>query len=201
MYFAGVENNGCTSLIISLLKKNKFRKVAVIAHDIESSMQLGEYCKMIDCYPVKPCCARPRMLSFRMDKLLEKNEVDCVITEPPGISTETAAPILNRLYVFRKEIELSPLVTLVDWEYVLNNEIVKDNLKGLSLFNQIYESDIIVVHKSDLIDEEQRKIISARILKINQDCDVIFTSSVTDENIELLSEKLLTGKYRRPLVN
>lgn len=201
IYFAGIEKLGCTSLIISILKKKKLKNVGVIAHNLASSMELSDYCKTIDAYPVKPCCARPRMLSFRMDKLLENNNLECVITEPPGISTETAAPILNQMFAFRKEIQISPLTTLVDWNYILENEIEKTSLKGLSLYNQINESDIVVAHKSDLIDKEKRKIIIERIRKINPVCKIFFTSSVTDENINALLEELLSGKYARPLNN
>lgn len=199
IYIAGTEGSGITSLVKAVLEKKRFGKVGVIAHNIQSGMCLDGYCDIAESYSIKPCCARPRMLEFRMERMLEKIEVDTIITEPPGLSRETAAPILNRIYAMDKSKSLAPLTTVVDGDYVLKNGIDKNNLVGLSLHNQINESDCVVIHKSDLFDKDARERITTEISKINTECDILFTSSVTGENIDAFTDVLCNKNYRRPL--
>lgn len=200
VYLAGTEKSGITSLLKSLLDTKKFGRTGVIAHNIQSGMELDGHCDVVESYSIKPCCARPRMLEFRMERMLEKAEVDTIFTEPPGMSKETAAPILNRLYAMRKEITIAPLTTVVDGRFILDKGIDRNTLDGLSLYNQINESDIVVMHKADLFSKDEWKQIMTQITSINDDCDVLFTSSVTGENIKNLAALLLCKDYHRPLV-
>jgi len=200
VYLAGTEKSGITSLLKALLDTKRFGKTGVIAHNIQSGMELEGHCDVVESYSIKPCCARPRMLEFRMERMLEKTEVDTIFTEPPGMSKETAAPILNRLYALRKDITIAPLVTVVDGRYILDNGIDRNTLDGLSLYNQINESDIVVMHKLDTFDKEECKQIMSQITSINGDCDVLFTSSVNGENINNLAALILHKDYHRPLV-
>lgn len=200
VYLAGTEKSGITSLLRSMLDTKKFGRTGVIAHNIQSGMELEGHCDVVESYSIKPCCARPRMLEFRMERMLEKTEVDTIFTEPPGMSKETAAPILNRLYALRKEITIAPLTTVVDGRNILDKGVDKNNLDGLSLFNQINESDIIVIHKSDLFSPEEREKIRSQISGINDECEIVFTSSETGKNIDALTDLLLGKAYHRPLV-
>jgi G3E family GTPase len=203
IYIAGMEGVGKTSLIVSMLAGRDTSKIGAMANNDLSRKMLSEYCKANDCYPLRTPCARPRQLSFRMWKLVDANNLDIVISEPPGICRETAAPILNRLFAFEREkVDIAPLITVVDGSMLKAGVPSKDTTNELLLFNQIFESDIVVVHKSDLFDEYARSSIASTVSKINSDAETIFTSSRTGDGVATVAEAAFSDrKYQRPLVN
>jgi Ni2+-binding GTPase involved in maturation of urease and hydrogenase len=199
---AGLSGSGKTQLIYSLLKNINTDHIGIIVNNVQSEKELKKICNIIDNFPVKTPCARPRQYRYRIEKMLDENDLDLIITEPPGFCSETSAPVLNPLIIFKKDsIDVGPLITIVDYISIPTEGISKNITDGLKLFNLIFESDCIIVRKNGSLSKEQKEQTSFEITQINPDAKILFISS-TDNNIKLISDKIFSDeKYLRPLVN
>jgi len=199
---AGLYGSGKTGLIGSLLDGIDTDMIGVIVNDQRSEKELKGLCKTIDNFPMKTPCARPRQYRYRIEKMLDENDLSLIITEPPGLCSETSAPVLNPIVMFKKDsITVGPLITVVDYTDIPPEGIDKNITDGLKLFNLIFESDCIIVQKKEDLSEEEKERISSEIEKINPDTDIIFHSD-NEKNIESIKRKVFSDeRYSRPLTN
>lgn len=200
---AGASGTGKTTLIVSILRNVDTERIGVITNNLRSEELLDGICTTRDYFPIKSPCARPRQFSFRLDRMLESGDLDLILTEPPGSCTDTAAPMLNPLTVFRKDaVQLGPLIVLVDGRTLLEKKISSDDTEGLKLLRQIDESDCIVIQKSDLYSDAERNSISLSVRDINPDCMILFVSVLENEGVDAVSDIVFSNdRYQRPLVN
>jgi GTP-binding protein len=74
---------------------------------------------------------------------------------------------------------------IADEYKVLKNELKKYNPELL------YKERILAITKSDLIDAElQKMLIKAFKEEVDEEIDVLFISSVTNKNLDVLKDKL-----------
>ena len=201
IHFAGMPGSGKTQIIKSsgVLSSG----CAVILNNDGSSSLLDGMCGHIDVFPFKAPCARVRQYQFRIDLILDKFEPAVMVTEPPGNCMEVSSPMINSLYVSKKDvIDFAPLFSVIDGATILTTGASKRTTDGLRVFNMIDESDVVVVSKSDLLNDDERSRISELIVSLNEDATVVFTSVVTGEGLDTIKELALGDReYYRPLVN
>ena len=111
--------------------------------------------------------------------------------------------MINSLYVSKKDvIDFAPLFSVIDGATILTTGASKRTTDGLRVFNMIDESDVVVVSKSDLLNDDERSRISELVVSLNEDATVVFTSVVTGEGLDTIKELALGDReYYRPLVN
>ena len=111
--------------------------------------------------------------------------------------------MLNAIYATERDrFDIGPLITVIDGQNILSNRASKRSTDGLRTFNMIDESDVVLVSKSDLIDDADRDVIMGIVESINEDARVIFTSTVTGEGIDSVKDIVLGDSvYSRPLFN
>jgi len=199
---AGLSGSGKTQLIYSLLYNVDTNRIGLIVNNVQSKNELKIICNTIDNFPVKTPCARPRQYKYRIEKMLNENDLDLIITEPPGLCSETSAPVLNPLVIFKKDsVDVGPLITIIDYNSISTEGINKNITDGLKLYNLIFESDCIVIRKSGPLSEEQKEKTSFEITKINSDAEILFVSS-TNDDVKSIRDKVFSNeKYLRPLIN
>ena len=201
IHFAGMPGSGKTQIIKSsgVLSSD----CAVILNNDGSSSLLDGMCGHIDVFPFKSPCARVRQYQFRIDMILDKFEPEVIVTEPPGNCMEVSSPMINSLYVSKKDvIDFAPLFSVIDGATILTTGASKRTTDGLRVFNMIDESDVVVVSKSDLLNGDERSRISELVVSLNEDATVVFTSVVTGEGLDIIRNLALGDrKYYRPLVN
>lgn len=201
IHFAGMPGSGKTQIIKSsgVLSSG----CAVILNNDGSSSLLDGMCGHIDVFPFKSPCARVRQYQFRIDLILDKFEPAVMVTEPPGNCMEVSSPMINSLYVSKKDvIDFAPLFSVIDGATILTTGASKRTTDGLRVFNMIDESDVVVVSKSDLLNDDERSRISELVASLNEDATVVFTSVVTGEGLDTIKELALGDReYYRPLVN
>lgn len=191
---AGMPGSGKTTLMRRILEIIDSSRVGVIANNPESEDALKCVCGRTDCFPFRSPCARAKQFSSRVDSM---DGVDLLICEPPGSCLETSAPMINPLYVTRKDIRIAPLVTVVDGRGIRDG-IPRSTTAGLKTWNMIFESDCVAISFSDELDSEGRTAVAKHVLEVNPDAEVVFAS----DGIERISAIVSTdGSYRRPLVN
>jgi hypothetical protein len=201
IHFAGMPGSGKTQIIKSsgVLSSD----CAVILNNDGSSSLIDGMCGHIDVFPFKSPCARVRQYQFRIDLILDKFEPAVMVTEPPGNCMEVSSPMINSLYVSKKDvIDFAPLFSVIDGATILTTGASKRTTDGLRVFNMIDESDAVVVSKSDLLNDDERSRISELVVSLNEDATVVFTSVVTGEGLDTIKELALGDReYYRPLVN
>ena len=194
VHFAGFTGSGKTSLIERICDDG----TDFIANNEQSSESLKGKCRSVDFFPFKSPCARIRQYAYRVDLMKERKPM-IVITEPPGNCLEVSAPMLNQIYINDKDVELGPLITVMDGRKV-SEGISKRTSEGLRLFNMADESDVIIITFSDMIDDTAKMSIVDTLSAINEYARIIFSGPDSD-----VSEirKIVFGdtKYSRPLYN
>ena len=194
VHIAGFTGSGKTSIVERICSGN----VDFIANNEQSSEQLKDRCRNVDFFPFKSPCARVRQSIFRVDLMRDKGP-SVIITEPPGNCLEVSAPMLNQIYVNNKEIDLGPLITVIDGR-LIKKDVSKRDSEGLRLYNMIDESDVVAVSFSDMLSDDDRKSIIGIVSEINPDAKLVF--SEPDSDLSELKELVFgDAKYTRPLYN
>lgn len=192
---AGMPGSGKTAVIRSALESIDSKRVAVILNNRESEESIMGSCARTDAFPFRSPCARAKQFAFRVEAI---DDADLVICEPPGACLETSAPMINPLYVSRKDIVFAPLITVVDGR-TLKDGISKSTTTGLKTWNMIFESDCVAVSFTDHLDHGDLDSISDTVHGINPDAVVI---PADPDGIAGIARMMTSeGSYRRPLVN
>ena len=201
VHFAGIPGSGKTSIISAsgIVSED----CAIILNNEHSAEVFTGITERMDHFPFKSPCARVRQYRYRIE-LIEQGPVPrMLITEPPGNCMEVSSPMLNAIYATERDrFDIGPLITVIDGQNILSNRASKRSTDGLRTFNMIDESDVVLVSKSDLIDDADRDVIIGIVESINEDARVIFTSTVTGEGIDSVKDIVLGDSvYSRPLFN
>ena len=194
VHFAGFVGSGKTTVIESICNGD----VDFIANNEQSADKIKAKCRNVDSFPFKSPCARIRQYAYRVDLMKEKKP-SIIITEPPGNCLEVSAPMLNQIFVNDKEMELGPLITVVDGRKICEG-ISKRTSDGLRIFNMIDESDVVIVTFADLLDDVSKKDIIETITTINDDAEIVFSDSDSDRS-RIKDMVFGDKKYHRPLYN
>ena len=195
IHFAGFRGSGKTSVIGRICKG---MGADLIANNESSADHLKDVCRNVDFFPFKSPCARMRQYAYRLDLMIQK-EPSTVITEPPGNCQEVSAPMLNQIFMNNKEIDLGPLITVIDGRRIVPG-ISKRDSEGLRLFNMIDESDAVIISFSDYLSDEEEKRIRMTVSEINPDARIVFSDPERD--LTEVKELVFGGaKYNRPLFN
>ena len=156
------------------------------------------------------CCTLREDLMIEVEKLAKENRFDYLLIESTGISEPVPVAQTFSFVDDENEIDLSrfsyidTMVTVVDAYNFFNDFGSPETLKDRELSNiegdyrtivdlitdQIEFANVIVLNKSDLVEEEQLKIIKGIIFKLNSNAKIITTSFSRIEPKEILNTKM-----------
>jgi G3E family GTPase len=144
-------------------------------------------------FPMRSPCARPRQFLHWIEKVYNEWGVDTLITEPPGMCTETSSRVLAAVLALRDErFEVGPLITVFKGG-ILVKGISSDTSDGLRMRQQISESDIVVISAAEDIDRDD---ICGTVHSLNPDADIHFFSetggSVDEVRTAVYSDRTLS---------
>ena len=195
VHFAGFYQCGKTEIIRRICEG---RKADFIANNEPSAEALKGICMNVDSFPLRSPCVRIRQYGYRID-MMKGHSPEIVITEPPGNCMEVSAPMLNQIFVTDKNVDIGPLITVVDGRKMIAG-ISKRDSEGLRIFNMVDESDVVVVSFSDLLSDDDRKSVIGIVSEINPDARLLFSEPDSDLS-ELQDLVFGDAKYTRPLYN
>lgn len=166
----GYLGSGKTTLLNHILTGQQGRKVAVIVNEfgevgIDGQLieQDGEE-QLIEFNNGCLCCTVRGDLVTTIDKLRQRaGELDAILIETTGLADP--APVASTFFVdeaVRAGTRLDAFVTVVD---AVNLE--KNLEQSIEAQEQVAFADIVLVNKTDLVDEEQLQRIERRVRTLN----------------------------------
>ena len=210
MIFSGFLGSGKTTAMIAMARavNARFQKegepshVAIIANDLGAKNLVdADYTRTAD-VPIDEIagdciCYITEDLVYHINRLADAG-ASIVVSDIPGCGVGA----LNHVYVTLKEeypgkIDLLPLVCLVDpmrLRMILpqKEDINLPEEMRFLLNAQLAEADVIVLNKTDLIDDEERESDLEFIRKAYPEIPVMSMSARTGEGVEELVDYLLT---------
>lgn len=211
---SGFLGAGKTTLLNHILNTNHGKKIAVIVNDmsevnIDAGLIRAEE-KMVEMQNGCICCTLREDLLVNIKKLSEENKYDYLVIESTGI----AEPMpIAETFTFEDEhgaslsqfAKLDTMVTVVDGVNFLKDymeaidlkekkmEVSEEDERTITdlLISQIEFANVVLINKTDLIDEEEKKTLHGIVKKLNPKSKVIYTQK-SQVNLE---EILNTNRF------
>ena len=167
---SGFLGSGKTTLLNHILKNQVGIKTAVLVNEfgeigIDNDLIIEGSEDMIELNNGCICCSINGELLNTVSKVLERAEkLDYLIVETTGLADPLPVAMTFAAGDLREKVRLDSIITVIDGEnfdFEINNTSVA--------FSQILYGDILLLNKSDLVNEKQLKKIEEFINKIKKE--------------------------------
>jgi len=167
---SGFLGSGKTTLLNHILKNQVGIKTAVLVNEfgeigIDNDLIIEGSEDMIELNNGCICCSINGELLNTVSKVLERSEkLDYLIVETTGLADPLPVAMTFAAGDLREKVRLDSIITVIDGEnfdFEINNTSVA--------YSQILYGDILLLNKSDLVNEKQLKKIEEFINKIKKE--------------------------------
>ena len=167
---SGFLGSGKTTLLNHILKNQVGIKTAVLVNEfgeigIDNDLIIEGSEDMIELNNGCICCSINGELLNTVSKVLERAEkLDYLIVETTGLADPLPVAMTFAAGDLREKVRLDSIITVIDGEnfdFEINNTSVA--------YSQILYGDILLLNKSDLVNEKQLKKIEEFINKIKKE--------------------------------
>jgi len=167
---SGFLGSGKTTLLNHILKNQVGLKTAVLVNEfgeigIDNDLIIEGSEDMIELNNGCICCSINGELLNTVSKVLERAEkLDYLIVETTGLADPLPVAMTFAAGDLREKVRLDSIITVIDGEnfdFEINNTSVA--------YSQILYGDILLLNKSDLVNEQQLKKIEEFINKIKKE--------------------------------
>lgn len=158
---------GKTTLLNQILHADHGLKVAVLVNDfgsinIDTQLVVGIEGEAISLANGCICCTiRGDLLNTALQLLARDDPPEYLVIEASGVSDPWAVAETFELPELRPYVQLDGVITVVDAEYVRQQEQYED-----LVVDQISAADIVVLSKVDLVEAQQRADVEAWVRQI-----------------------------------
>ncbi|MCP9841939.1 GTP-binding protein [Synechococcus sp. J7-Johnson] len=168
---------GKTTLLNRILTHEHGLKVAVIVNEfgevgIDNQLVIDADEEIFEMNNGCICCTvRGDLIRIIGNLMKRRDRFDHLVIETPGLADP--APVIQTFFVdedLRDELRLDAVVTLVDLKHVLQHWEAEEVQEQLAF------ADVLVLNKTDLVDESERRSIEQRIRAINPVARLLTTS-------------------------
>ncbi len=188
-----------------LMKQNK--KVGLITNDqapelVDTALLLQTKVNVAEVSGSCFCCNYNGFIDS-IKQVGKDSNADIIIAEPVGSCTDLSATIMQPLKDnLNRELIISPLTVLADplrLADILDGKTAGLHASAAYIFRkQLEESDIILITKNDLLEQEEQELLSAKVKRNYPDSEVLSISAKTGEGIDewlkLILSKTATGQ-------
>ncbi|MFT9600077.1 CobW family GTP-binding protein [Mesobacillus sp.] len=197
---SGFLGTGKTTLLKQILlhEKNSGRNIAVMMNEL-GRVSIDSDAVDTD-IPLKEllggciCCTIQDKLESQLQGLLFDHDLDAIYIETTGAAhpVEVLDAVLSPL--FADKLAIKGIITTVDGQQWLNRQSLDPHVHQL-LLEQVKHADLIIVNKSDLLNESEQAKISMDIQGLNTQAKCIL-STYSKVPIKLLEGLAYTGKAK-----
>ncbi|MGL5833711.1 MAG: CobW family GTP-binding protein [Waterburya sp.] len=172
----GFLGSGKTTLLNQILQNNQNLKVAVLVNEfgdlnIDAQLLVSYEDDMVELSNGCICCTINEGLVEAVKKILAKEgKVDRLIIETTGVADPLPIILTFVGSDFRDFTRLDSVITVVDAE-----TFTPEHFKSEAAFKQITFADILLLNKTDLVDEEQLRGLETYIASIKKSPRIIQT--------------------------
>ena len=175
---SGFLGSGKTTLLNHILKNQVGIKTAVLVNEfgeigIDNDLIIEGSEDMIELNNGCICCSINGELLNTVSKVLERAEkLDYLIVETTGLADPLPVAMTFAAGDLREKVRLDSIITVIDGEnfdFEINNTSVA--------YSQILYGDILLLNKSDLVNEKQLKKIEEFINKIKKEPRILISTN------------------------
>ncbi|WP_282154624.1 GTP-binding protein [Cytobacillus gottheilii] len=203
---SGYLGAGKTTLLNHILSNRENKKVAVIVNDMSevnidaALVKQGGFSrtdeKLVEMQNGCICCTLREDLIIEVHKLVESGDIDYIVIESSGISEPI--PVAQTFTYMDETLDidlssmcqLDAMITVVDanrfWHDYASGESLLDRKQGTDenddrevvdlLIDQIEFANILILNKTDLVEEEDKNELKATLRQLNPDAKIIESS-------------------------
>lgn len=199
---------GKTTLLTNLAKEfmSRGKTVAIITNDQgevlvdtqfarEMGLDTAEVLK--GCF----CCKFPDFVGAAR-KLVDAKRPDVIMAEPVGSCTDLLATVVAPLkFRFPNEFNVAPLVILLDATRISEGVEEEGSLGAYLRKHQVQEAEVIVLSKTDLLEEGEVKGLVEVVREMNAGARVIPYSAINGQGIKDIAELVISRdkSLKRPV--
>ncbi len=194
----GFLGSGKTTLLNHILTSQEGLKTAVLVNEfgeigIDNELILSTEENMVELNNGCVCCTINEDLVNAVHKILErKDKVDYLVVETTGIADPLPIALTFLGTELRDMTRLDSIVTMVDCEnYSL------DLFNSQAAHSQIQYGDVIILNKTDLVDEADVNSLEIRIRDLTKKARILRTQKSQVALPLIMSVGLLTGRQPR----
>ncbi|NQU53403.1 MAG: cobalamin synthesis protein P47K [Bacteroidetes bacterium] len=200
---------GKTTLLYETTKllMNQDKKVGLITNDqaselVDTALLLQTKVKVAEVSGSCFCCNFNGFIDS-IKQVGTDSDADIIIAEPVGSCTDLSATIMQPLKDnLNRELIISPLSVLADpirLADILDGRTAGLHASAAYIFKkQLEESDIILITKKDLLEQDELELLLAKVKLNYPDSEVLSISAKTgkgiDEWLKLIQSKTRTGQ-------
>jgi G3E family GTPase len=199
---------GKTTLLTNLAKEftSEGKSVAIITNDqgevlvdTQFSREMG-----IDTAEVLKgcfCCKFPDFVGAAR-KLVDSKRPDVIMAEPVGSCTDLLATVVAPLkFRFPNEFNVAPLIIMLDATRISEGVEEEGSLGAYLRKHQVQEAEVIVLSKTDLIDDDEVGGLVEVVREMNPGARVIPYSAITKQGVKEIAELVISRdkSLKRPV--
>jgi G3E family GTPase len=172
----GFLGSGKTTLLNHILTNQEGLKTAVLVNEfgeigIDNELIVSTDESMVELNNGCICCTINEDLVNAVYKILEReNQIDYLVVETTGLADPLPVALTFLGTELRDMTRLDSIITMVD-----SANYSLDLFNSQAAFSQIQYGDVIILNKTDLVDEADVDLLEVKIREIKQDARILRT--------------------------
>lgn len=187
---------GKTTLLNHLIRTNKDKKIAIIENEfgsesIDSELIVKSDNGIFELSNGCVCCSLNGELIEILTKIVNQVEnISHLIVETTGIADP--GPVAYSFladYKIQSTFKLNAIITLVDAQKI--EQLLEETIEANK---QIIQADVILINKTDLVEDHQKEIVTNIITRLNPQAELIYSQFGICDTTNLLEIDAFLGE-------
>lgn len=142
------------------------------------------------------CCRFSEFIG-KCHMFIEELSPDIILAEPVGSCTDLISTIYNPISQYNRELEITPLIVLVDPYRAMGipTHVLSEPSEFLTV-HQIKEADILVINKIDLLSDKETEKTKSVLRDLNEEAEICCISAKERRGLDRVIDIILNESYK-----